>query len=152
VAKEPVVNIQHILVPLDFSADAEQALDAAMELAKQFQARLTLIHVIQLPVVTEVDLSGYYADIESSARQEMENYQKRVAAAGLAADVLLESGAPFRQIVDAAKTRQADLIVMGTHGRTGMQHLLIGSVAERVVRLAPCPVMVMRHDQSRAAA
>ena len=146
------MNIRHILVPIDFSADAEEALEAAMALAKQFQSRLTLMHVIQLPVVTEVDLSGYYADIESSAQQEMENYQKRVAAAGLAVDVLLETGAPFRQIVDAAETRQADLIVMGTHGRTGMQHLLIGSVAERVVRLAPCPVMVMRHGQSQGAA
>jgi len=146
------MNIGHILVPMDFSADAEQALDAAVELAKQFQARLTLMHVIQLPITTEVDLSGYYADLEDGARQEMEAYQKRVAATGLAVDVFLDSGAPFRQIVDAAKTRQVDLIVMGTHGRTGMQHLLIGSVAERVVRLAPCPVMVTRQDQSQAAA
>ena len=146
------MNIQHILIPMDFSADAEQALDSAIELAKQFQARLTLLHVIQLPVATEVDLSGYYADLESGARQELEAYQKRIAATGLTVDIMLDSGAPFRQIVDVAKDRQVDLIVMGTHGRTGMRHLLIGSVAERVVRLAPCPVMVTRQDQSRAAA
>ena len=60
-------------------------------------------------------------------------------------------GTPFREIVDLAASQQVDLIVMGTHGRTGLQHILLGSVAERVVRLAPCPVMVTREDASQAA-
>ena len=138
------MTIQHILVPLDFSSDAEQALDYALELAQQFQARLTLMHVIYIPVTTEVNLSAYFADLESGALQGMESYQKRVEEAGRPVEMVIVRGTPFREIIETAKTKQVDLIVMGTHGRTGMQHLFIGSVAERVVRLAPCPVLVTR--------
>jgi nucleotide-binding universal stress UspA family protein len=74
----------------------------------------------------------------------METYQKRVEGEGLTVDTVLVRGTPFREIVEIAQTQQVDLIIMGTHGRTGMAHLLMGSVAERVVRLAPCPVMVTR--------
>ncbi len=146
------MNVQHILVPLDFSSDAEQALDDALGLAQQFQARLTLMHVVHIPVITEVDLSPYFAEMEASAQQGMETYQKRVEAAGRPVDTVLVRGTPFREIVETARTKQVDLIVMGTHGRTGMQHVLIGSVAERVVRLAPCPVMVTRKTGDGAAA
>ncbi len=69
------MNIQHLLVPIDFSPD-EQALDYALELAQQFQARLTLMHVIYNPVTTEVNLSAYFADMEASAQQGMETYEK----------------------------------------------------------------------------
>lgn len=142
------MNIQHILVPLDFSADAEQALTCAMEIAQAFQARLTLMHVLYLPWTTEVNLSAYVADMEAGAQQEMKACQKRVQEAGLTVDTMIVSGTPFREISETAKTQQVDLIVMGTHGRTGMEHLLIGSVAERVVRLATCPVMVTRRPKS----
>jgi nucleotide-binding universal stress UspA family protein len=74
----------------------------------------------------------------------METYQKRAEGKGLTVDTIIVQGTPFREIVEVAKTKQVDLIIMGTHGRTGMTHLLMGSVAERVVRLAPCPVMVTR--------
>jgi nucleotide-binding universal stress UspA family protein len=142
--KERAMNVQHILVPMDFSSDAEQALDWAVGLAQQLQARLTLLHIIYIPVTTEVNLSAYYAELESDAQQRMETYQKRVEGEGLTVDTVLVRGTPFREIVEIAQTKQVDLIIMGTHGRTGMAHLLMGSVAERVVRLAPCPVMVTR--------
>lgn len=146
------MKLQHILVPIDFSSDAEQALDCAAGLAQQFQARLTLMHVIYIPVTTEVNLAAYFVDIETSAEQGMETYQKRMEEKGVAADTMIVHGTPFHEIVEAAKTKQVDLIVMGTHGRTGVQHLLIGSVAERVVRLAPCPVMVTRETRHQATA
>ncbi len=146
------MNVQHILVPIDFSASAEQALDCAVGLAQQFQARLTLIHVIYIPVTTEVNISAYFADMEASARQGIATHQKRVEGKGLAVDTVVVYGTPFREIVDTAKTKQVDLIVMGTHGRTGVPHLFIGSVAERVVRLAPCPVMVTRETGNLVAA
>jgi nucleotide-binding universal stress UspA family protein len=139
------MNIQHILVPLDFSADAEQAFNDALGLAQPLQARLTLLHVIYMPVAIEESLSVYLAEMESSAEQEMARYQQRVKDAGITAETVIVCGTPFREIIEVARTQQVDLIIMGTHGRTGMKHLLIGSVAERVVRLAPCPVMVTRH-------
>ena len=145
------MKCQHILVPVDFSPDAERALDYAIGLARQFQARLTLFHVIHIPVTTEVDLSSYYGEMETRAQQSIAAYQQRVADAGLTAEAVIMRGTPFREIVEIATTQQVDLIVMGTHGRTGLQHLLLGSVAERVVRLAPCPVMVTREDKSQAA-
>ncbi len=145
------MHVKHILVPLDFSADAEQALDCAVGLAQQFQARLTLLHVIYLPVSTEVNLSVYFTEMETGAEQGIDTYRKRVEEAGLAVDTVISRGTPFREIVETAKAKRVDLIIMGTHGRTGMQHLLLGSVAERVVRLAPCPVMVTRETQNGTA-
>jgi universal stress protein A len=145
------MKCQHILVPIDFSPDAERALGHAIELARQFQARLTLLHVIHIPVTTEVNLSSYYVEMETSAQQGMMTYQKRVEDAGLVTDVIVMRGTPFREIVDTASNKRVDLIVMGTHGRTGLQHLLLGSVAERVVRLAPCPVLVTREDKRTVA-
>lgn len=143
------MNIQHILVPMDFSPDAEHALNYAVELAQRVQARLTLMHVVYIPVTTEVNLSAYFADMEAGVKQGMETYEKRVEEAGLAVDTLIVRGTPFHEIVQTAKSQPIDLIVMGTHGRTGVTHLLIGSVAERVVRMAPCPVLVTRHSEAK---
>ena len=142
---------QHILVPIDFSAHADQALSYALELAGKLGARLTLLHVIQRPVasargigVSGVSLDPYCQQVELIASETMNDHARRVHAAGLACDVAIEHGVPFQQIIDLASAKQVDLIVMGTHGRTGLQHFLLGSVAERVVRLAPCPVLVTR--------
>lgn len=145
------MKLQHILVPLDFSSDAEQALDYAVTFAQQFQARLTLLHVIYIPATAEVNLSAYFAQMENGAQQRMETYQKRLEDAGLAAKTIIIRGNPYHGIVEMAQDKQVDLIIIGTHGHTGFQHLLLGSVAERVVRLAPCPVMVTRESQDRLA-
>ena len=74
----------------------------------------------------------------------MQAYVQRVTAAGLVGDMVVVHGVPFQEIVETAKSQQVDLIVMGTHGRTGLHHVLLGSVAEKVVHLAPCPVLVVR--------
>ena len=143
------MTIQHVLVPLDFSPYAEQALDYAITLAQHLQARVTLLHVIQLPTVVNVEggmwpSSTFLDDLEADVTRDMEAYRTRVTAAGLAGECLVVQGIPFQEILDIAKARQVDLIVMGTHGRTGLSHVLLGSVAEKVVRLAPCPVLVAR--------
>jgi nucleotide-binding universal stress UspA family protein len=139
---------QHILVPTDFSEHADQALNYALELAGKLSARLTLLHVIQKPVASArgmgVSLDPYFHQVELMASEAMNDHARRVHDAGIACDVAIEHGVPFQQIIDLANAKQVDLIVMGTHGRTGLQHFLLGSVAERVVRLAPCPVLVMR--------
>ena len=74
----------------------------------------------------------------------MEGYLARVTAAGLEGEIAVVHGVPFQEILDTAKKRQVALIIMGTHGRTGLTHILLGSVAEKVVRLAPCPVLIAR--------
>jgi nucleotide-binding universal stress UspA family protein len=143
------MTVHHVLVPIDFSPYAEQALDAAIALAQKLQARVTLLHVIQPPLVVGADMGvwpspAFVDDLEAAITRDMEGYLARVTAAGLAGEIAVVHGAPFQEILNTAKARQVDLIIMGTHGRTGLPHVLLGSVAEKVVRLAPCPVLVAR--------
>jgi len=139
----------HILVPIDFSTYAEQALDYAIRLARTLNTRLTLLHVIQPVPMAGVDMGvalpeTYLQELEEAVQRSMEDALARVTAAGLTGERVVLYGVPFQEIVETAKGRQVDLIVMGTHGRTGLMYVLLGSVAERVVRLAPCSVLVMR--------
>ena len=143
------MKCEHIRAPIDFSRDAEQALGYAIGLARQFQARLTLLHAIYVPEAAEVNLAAYLEKVESEAEREIAACRKRAEDAGVAVDTLIVRGVPSHTIVGKARDRQVDLIAMGTHGRTGLQHLLIGSVAERVVRLAPCPVMVIPREAKK---
>lgn len=146
---------QHILVPIDFSEFSKQALGYAIDLATKLQARLTLLHVIQ-PLPSGVDIgvilpAGYMEELEAGLHQSLQSYYERVTQAGLQGEILVEHGIPFKIITDVAATHHVDMIVMGTQGRTGLQHLLIGSVAEKVVRLAPCAVLVVRQATVDAA-
>ena len=143
------MKCQHILVPIDFSQDSEHAVDSAVGLAQQFQARLTLLHAIYIPEAAEVNLAAYMDKIRSEADQSIDARLQRVHDAGITAEAVTAVGAPSQTIVDTARDQHADLIVMGTHGRTGLRHMLIGSVAERVVRLAPCPVMVVPRESAK---
>ena len=137
---------QHILVPIDFSTSSDHALDYAMTLAHTLQARLTLLHVIEPFVVGSVETLPYtyIQDLEAKITDLMTSYRERVTVAGLQSDFTIVHGVPFQVIIETARTAHVDLIIMGTHGRTGLPHVLLGSVAERVVRLAPCPVLVVR--------
>jgi nucleotide-binding universal stress UspA family protein len=138
------MTTQHFLIPLDFSESSQQALEYAIKLAHQLQARLTLLHVVYLPPMVEVDLSTQLLEIDTAARRSIETCCQRVQQAGLAGQTVVVQGVPWQEIVQHAKDLQADLIIMGTHGRTGLQHMLLGSIAEKVVRLAPCSVLVTR--------
>ena len=146
-----------ILVPVDFSVHSAEATRVAADLAKRFDASLTLAYVydplayalpdgfVMVPQ-SEVDrlLDALRAQLEASRRQALEAGAPRVEAK-------LLQGFVAGQIVDFASRGEFDLIVMGTHGRTGMQHLVMGSVAERVVRLARCPVLSVKHREAKAA-
>jgi nucleotide-binding universal stress UspA family protein len=139
----------HFLVPTDFSAFADQALDYAIRLARTLNARLTLLHVMQPVPMAGVDMGvalpeTYLQELEEAVQGSMEDALARVTAAGLTGERVVLYGVPFQEIVETAKARQVDIIVMGTHGRTGLMHVLLGSVAEKVVRLAPCSVLVVR--------
>jgi len=147
--KDLVMAAPRFLVPLDFSESANLALDYAITLAGKLGARLTLLHVIQSLPLGGVDMGvtvplAYLQDLEAEIRRSLASCLERVTAAGLEGDMVMVHGVPFHEIIEMAKTQQVDLIVMGTHSRTGLQHILLGSVAEKVVRLAPCPVLVAR--------
>jgi universal stress protein A len=140
---------QHFLVPIDFSTYADEALDYAIRLARTLKARLTVLHAMQPVPMAGVDMGvtlpeTYLQALEEEVQRSMEAALARVTAAGLTGERIVLYGIPFQEIVETAKARQVDLIVMGTHGRTGLIHMLLGSVAEKVVRLAPCSVLVVR--------
>jgi nucleotide-binding universal stress UspA family protein len=147
--KGHAMRTPHLLIPTDFSTSAEQALDYAIRLARPLNARLTVLHVIQpVPmggagmgiVLPEI----YLQEVKEGVQSSMEEALARVTAAGLTAERIVLYGTPFQEIIETAKARQVDLIVMGTHGRTGLIYVLLGSVAEQVIRLAPCSVLVVR--------
>ena len=149
--------VQHILVPTDFSAYADHALEYAIELATTLQARLTLLHVFHLSSLAVGDMSpavfsATLQAMETNAKQRTQTALDCIHQAGLQGDSAIVEGIPFQTIIDTANDKGIDLIVMGTHGRTGLTHALVGSVAEKVVRLAPCPVLVTRGTTEAPAA
>lgn len=150
--------ITRILVPIDFSPDSLHAVTYGGDLAKRLGAELVILHVVD-----QTYLAGtrelYFANPEFA---KILDEQWRIANAQLdraGADLqkhghrcrtLMQRGVPAQVIVDTANDEGTDLIVMGTHGRTGLAHMLIGSVAERVVRSAHCPVLTLRRAARRA--
>lgn len=139
-------RIRSILVPTDFSAPAQAAIEYAVQLASQYDARLTLLHVIE-PVATP-DFAYYPLTLENdkvmaAAKKHLDQMAAKLKA-NLVEKTLVRNGVAFHEIARAAQTLKADLIVISTHGYTGLKHILLGSRAERVVRHAPCPVLVVR--------
>jgi nucleotide-binding universal stress UspA family protein len=144
-APVPAFQLKKILVPVDFSECSTKALQYAIPLAKQFDAELTLLHVVQpYPAVPEM----YPVSAESGrdADKELEVLQRTTCDA-VASQTCLRVGTPHLEIVRAAKELGADLIVISTHGHTGLAHVFLGSTAERVVRHAGCPVLVVRERE-----
>jgi nucleotide-binding universal stress UspA family protein len=142
-----------ILVPTDFSAPSDAALVTAKELAARFGASLHLIHVLEDPYAVaaySADALGYLPPgIKDSWQRDAEQRLDALLTLDERAELMattkvLFSGSAAREIVEHAQNNQIDLIVMGTHGRGGLAHLLLGSVAERVVRIAACPVLTVR--------
>lgn len=133
------VNIREILFATDFSPHSDHAFRAALALAEHFGAKLHLLHVVPHPREQEAALARLNAFA-----------QKKVGGGDCTTRIVV--GSPAREIVRYAEQAKVDLIVMGTHGRTGLAHLLMGSVAELVVRTAPCQVLtIRRREEARAA-
>ncbi len=139
-----------ILVPTDFSTCADQALERAVQLARLTSAELHLLHAYELPTTLgaiDVPLAlpqEFFDRIREAAQSQLEQRMKKLTLEGLRARAHLTLDTPSRAILDVAAKLGVDLIVMGTHGRTGMKHVLLGSVAERTVRLATCPVLTVK--------
>jgi len=150
-----VPTFTKILAATDFSDDSNYALTYAEELARRFSAEILLVHVDQplAPVMVSelspgLDVGAMNRIAEEQrllALRELDRTTARLRDAGLKSRSLLKVGAPFLEIINAAHSEGADLIVLGTHGRSGLAHVLMGSVAERVVRKAHCPVLTIRH-------
>jgi len=142
-----VVKIQNILAPVDFSENATGALKYASTLAGQFGARITLIYVIEpapfISGVRNVPILLSDEEVKEKAEHELELLVEQHVGSSLEVRPVVRKGKAYDEIVKAAKQLKADLIVISTHGYTGLQRTLLGSTAERVVRHAPCPVLVL---------
>ena len=143
------INIRRILVPIDFSEHAEYVIEWASHLALEHSSHLILLHVYHLPVEFQ-QLEGAYlppdfwTNVKTEAQQVLERHAERLRAQGIAVETVVREGYPATVIQEEADERRADLIVIGTRGLTGLKHLLLGSVAERVVQKAPCPVLTVK--------
>ncbi|MBL6705353.1 MAG: universal stress protein [Planctomycetaceae bacterium] len=141
------MKVSHILVPTDFSGPAREATDYALGLARNFGATVSLFHVIEDPVVYVPALGGYTPqpqDFENFSDAALADWVVAEDAPGVTIHREWKHGHPVASILDYAAEHGCDLIVMGTHGRGSLSHLLIGSVAERIVRKATCPVLTVR--------
>ncbi|HXG18664.1 MAG TPA: universal stress protein [Methylomirabilota bacterium] len=145
------MQIKTILVPCDFSEYAERAYVWAIALAEKWGAKIILLHAAQLFTSLGYPESVYLLDLKKMEEEILADAEKRLgefAAKKGSSSVVVETravtGDPFWEICRTAEQEHADLIVMGSHGRTGLAHVLLGSVAERVVRHAVCPVLVAR--------
>jgi nucleotide-binding universal stress UspA family protein len=140
-------GFRHILVPTDFGASSALAGDAAAVIAHKFGATMTLLHVYEPPVA--YDTGFHYpmppiSDFLSMLAKTLEDELDRLKAQCPSAQSTLEMGTPWERILTTAKECSADLIIMGTHGRRGLSRVLLGSVAEKIVRLSNIPVMTFR--------
>lgn len=144
------MNINTILVPTDFSEYSDKAFAWALEMAEKWGAKLELLHIVPTPNYPPMMIAdgGFNpADFEGSLRADAEKQVKeivnRVDKPGISIETKVLVGSAFHDICKIAEQDQSDMIVMGSHGRTGLKHVLLGSVAERVVRHAHCPVLVV---------
>jgi len=149
-----MIDLHRILVPTDFSEHSANALGYAVAFAEKFGAELHLLHVVQ-------DLAMFLPDSVTAGPPLMPPVDQLTAATRAALDRIvaenhlshlpvhtdIREGTPFYEIIRFAREKDIDLIVMGTHGRSGLVHVLLGSVTEKVVRKAPCPVLTVRHPE-----
>ena len=139
-----------IVVPTDFSECAEEAWSLAQRVAAASGAELVLVHVlVEAPLFNEGPFTmdsarKVYEAARTWGQESLDAWMSQAQAKGLTARVALRTGVPYREIVDLVTDERADLVVIGTHGRGGIDRALLGSVADRVVRLAPCPVLTVR--------
>lgn len=145
------MKMRRVLHATDFSAASSRAFKRAVDIAKASGAELLLVHV--LPSVFPVVADGYvspkvYEDLEAATRADgqkrLDRLARRARASGARVKNLLLEGVPHERIAQAARARKADMVVIGTHGRTGFAKLVLGSVASRVLAISPCPVLTVR--------
>jgi nucleotide-binding universal stress UspA family protein len=143
------IEIRTILVPIDFSSHADAVLEWAAHLAEEHGSKLVLLHAYHLPVDFQ-QLEGAYlppdfwAQVKADSSANLERSAATLRERGLSVETVVREGYPATAIEEEARTRHADLVVIGTRGHSGLKHLLLGSIAERVVQKAPCPVLAVK--------
>uniref|UniRef100_A0A7V2ZK26 Universal stress protein n=1 Tax=Ignavibacterium album TaxID=591197 RepID=A0A7V2ZK26_9BACT len=144
------ITINKILVPIDFSDYSKSALKYAVNFAKVFNAEMYLIYVVE-PVIYPPDFSmGQIAipsvtvEMDERAKEELNKLAQQEIPADIKKHVIIKTGKPFVEIIETAAQEDIDLIIIATHGHSGVEHILFGSTAEKVVRKAPCPVLTLR--------
>ena len=144
------IRIQRILLPTDFSGNSATATRYACELATKYDAELHLLHTLEIHPVSTPDfgmglaLPRYAEESKAAAENALNSLLDANWSKGRKVVQAIVEGSPVKEIVSYARTQNIDLIVISTHGRTGLAHVLMGSVAENVVRTAPCPVLTVR--------
>ncbi|MCP4752677.1 MAG: universal stress protein [Proteobacteria bacterium] len=147
-----MARIRNILAPTDCSNVSKEAVLIAMELATAFKANLTVLNVTSPPnfIDTVFDTKGVYQqmveEVMSRAEKRFGEFWESIGLPEVEADLVQKQGDPFSEITRYVDENNQDLIVMGTHGRTGLMHVMMGSVAEKVVRYSPVPVLIVKHE------
>jgi universal stress protein A len=144
-APRAVFNLKKILVPVDFSDCSKKALEYAIPLARQFDADLTLLHVLQ-PYTPILEMAPVDVETVDDAKKQLAGLQ-RIIPEAVPSTTVVRGGDPHLEIIKLAKEFGIDLIILSTHGRTGVERVLLGSSAEKVVRYAGCPVLVVREHE-----
>lgn len=143
------IQVRSILVPIDFSDNAESVLEWATHLALEHASRVILLHAYHLPVEFQ-QLEGAYlppdfwTNVKDEAKRSLEDSAGALREQGIEVEEVVREGYPATVIEDEARRQGVDLIVIGTHGLSGIKHMLLGSIAERVVQKAPCPVLTVK--------
>ena len=143
-------QVRTILVPIDFSSHSKAALEAGVELAKVFGARLHLLHSYPLNPLGNISPygvaipAGFDQSVRQAAQEKLDESVEKVLAEGIEVSNQVTPMSPGEAISGVAEDIGADLIVMGTRGLTGLKHVLLGSIAERTIRIAPCPVLTVK--------
>ncbi len=146
-----MIAIRNILAPTDFSPHAEVGLRYACSLAEKFGARLHVLHILSEvvpvgpdPMIAPVLPPDYYTESEAQSQEALKDVIKPEWGKPAAIETVVKWGSPVEVVLEYARNSPIDLIVIATHGRTGLSHFLLGSVAERIVREGPCPVLTIR--------
>jgi nucleotide-binding universal stress UspA family protein len=144
-----MATFQNILVPTDFSDHSKAALESAIQIAKSLGSKIHVLHCYQIQVggISPYGIalpSNYFDEIRKEASRQLNEWTDQVASDGIEVESSLSSEFPSQAIALAAEKFGSDLIVMGTRGLTGIKHVMLGSVAERTLRVAPCPVMTVK--------
>ncbi|MES2788306.1 MAG: universal stress protein [Planctomycetota bacterium] len=147
-----MASFQRILLAADFSDTSACAVEHAVLMAKTFGAALHVLHVLENGIPVMMDgvaylPPNYLEEIEKWAAEQLEGVISREDRDRLGVTLVMRKGSPFLEIIRYAREQQMDLIVMGTHGRGALAHVLLGNIAEKVVRKAPCPVLTVRHPR-----
>jgi nucleotide-binding universal stress UspA family protein len=144
------IKIEKILFPTDFSERAQHALMYALSLATEYKARLIILHVVprlNLPPEMETMAEPIYDAMEKDAKAKIIKLIPKRFMEKIKVENVIVRGIPFLEIINEAKKRKVDLITIATYGRTGLQHAILGSVTEKVVKKAPCPVLIVREPE-----